>query len=113
VDVEDVVRCILAATTDEKLIGEEISVGGPVFLTYRQMVDLLAGHLNVLKPKLLVPEQIFPALSGVLPAGLRDVFAPARLAVWNAGVVASPGIVHRHFGFEPQSVVGRLPAYLG
>jgi hypothetical protein len=37
---------------------------------------------------------------------------PARLAQFRRGVVASPGIVEREFGFAPVSFIRRLGQYL-
>lgn len=111
VDVDDVVRCVLTALHSEDLLGEMISIGGPMFITFRQLSDLLSGHLNVFKPKVLVPDVCLPAVNRLLPAGSRELFAPARLAILRQGIVASPGIVQRMFGFEPRSVVPVLGSY--
>ena len=43
VDVRDVVRCILAALSEEKPGDGTLPVAGPMFLTFRQLVDLAAG----------------------------------------------------------------------
>jgi nucleoside-diphosphate-sugar epimerase len=55
VDVEDLARCILVSLTDDNLNQQMISVGGPSFLTFRHLVDLIAGQLGVNKPKVLIP----------------------------------------------------------
>lgn len=111
VDVDDVVRCVLTALRSEDLLGEMISIGGPMFITFRQLSDLLSGQLNEIKPKVLVPDAYLPLLGRILPPGSRALFAPARLAVIRQGIVASPGIVPRMFGFEPRSVVPALASY--
>lgn len=113
IDVADVVRCVIAALHNDDLLGQSVSVGGPMFMTYRQLIDLFSGQLNVFKPKLLLPERWLPAFHRRLPAGSRGLYAPARLAVLQQGVVASPGIVQRMFGFEPRSIVPLLPSYMG
>lgn len=112
VDVADVVQCVLTALRGETMVGEEISVGGPSFITLRQLSDLLSGELNVFKPKVLVPDRWVPAVTPILPPGARALFAPARLATIRQGIVASPGIVQRAFGFTPRSVVPLLTTYL-
>lgn len=112
VDVSDAVRCIQVAMERDELLGEAVSIGGPMYLAYRELADLLAGHLGVLKSKVLIPESWIPALSGFLPAAARDLFAPPRRSVYQSGVVSSPGIVERWFGFTPRSVAPLLGSYL-
>ncbi len=111
VDVEDLARCILVSLTDDNLNQQMISVGGPSFLTFRHLVDLIAGQLGVNKPKVLIPLRLVPSITFLLPAG-RSLFLPPRLAQFQQGVVASPGIVKRMFGFEPRSIVPLLGTYL-
>jgi len=111
VDVEDLARCILVSLTDDNLNQQMISVGGPTFLTFRHLVDLVAGQLGVNKPKVLIPLRLVPSITSLLPAG-RSLFLPPRLTQFQQGVVASPGIVTRMFGFEPRSIVPLLGTYL-
>jgi nucleoside-diphosphate-sugar epimerase len=112
IDVDDVVRCVMTALQSEALLGEMISIGGPMFITFRQLSDLLSGQLKEVKPKVLVPDACLPLVTRFLPAGSRDLFASARLAILRQGIVASPGIVPRMFGFEPRSVVPALGSYV-
>jgi uncharacterized protein YbjT (DUF2867 family) len=112
VDVADVTRCIITSLSGEKLENEMFSVGGPMFLTYRQLVDLIAGELGIMKPKLLLPPSALTAVSSLIPPSSRSLFSPARLAEFRHSAVASPGIIQRTFGFEPANILTRLPAYL-
>jgi NADH dehydrogenase len=112
VDVGDLSRCIAVIVSRGIAENEEVSVGGPMFLTYRQLVDLIAGELGLQRRKLLVPYRSVPAVSRLVPASARGIFYPARVEQLNTGIVASPGIVHRIFGFEPSNIVPGIPAYL-
>ncbi|MBV9280729.1 MAG: NAD(P)H-binding protein [Chloroflexi bacterium] len=112
IDVEDLCRCVLAAMSGGAPADETVSVGGPVFLTYRQLTDLVAHELRVSKPKLLVPPAMAPQLGRLLRRPAGTLFLEPRLAQLLHGVVASPGIVSRTFGFEPRSVVPRIGWYL-
>lgn len=112
IDVDDLSRCILESLTREDVKNESISVGGSAFVTYRQLVDLIAGHLGVLKPKLLIPPQWLGAAAPWMPQGASSLFAPSRLDQFEHSVVASPGIVQRRFEFEPRSIIDSLPDYL-
>jgi NADH dehydrogenase len=112
IDVDDLARCVLISLTSNAVTNELVSVGGTLFLTIRQLVDLIAGQIGVSKPKLLIPYCFLPLIAPSLPDGSRDIFVQPRLAQFRHGVVASPGIVQREFGFEPSSVVQRLAHYL-
>lgn len=112
IDVEDLARCVLVAMTEERLKDETVSVGGSIFVTFRQLVDLVSGQLGVIKPKVLVPSRLVPILAHALPAGGRALFLRPRLDQFKHSVVASPGIVQRTFGFEPRPIVPRLADYL-
>jgi uncharacterized protein YbjT (DUF2867 family) len=112
VDVDDVARCIAMTLTGEDLVNQEISIGGPTFLTYRQLVDLLQGILGVSKPKIPLPPDWLPDLARVFPAASKELFAAARIARFQQMSAASPGIVERNFGFEPRSIVPLLPGYI-
>jgi len=110
IDVEDLARCILISLTDDTLNQQMISVGGPTFLTFRHLVDLVAGQLGAHRPKVLIPLRLVPSIASLLPAG-RSLFLPPRLTQFQQGVVASPGIVKRMFAFEPRSIVPLLGTY--
>lgn len=112
IDVQDLARCLLAALTQETLLNDTFPVGGPMFITIRQLADLVQARLGLAKPKVLMPPAILPLLRGLLPGATRDLYAPPRLAQLRSGVVASPGIVESLFGFRPVSVLDRLSDYL-
>jgi nucleoside-diphosphate-sugar epimerase len=112
IDVADLVRCIAACLEGDAVRDETVSVGGPVFLTFRQLADLVSGELGLLKPKLLLPRRMMPLAAGLVPQAARPLFAPARVAQFQQGVVASPGIVERTFHFEPANIVPGLAGYL-
>lgn len=112
IDADDAARVVLRAMTSGDVIDQTVSVGGPVFLTVRHMIDLLSGELGVTKPKALVPRPFIGTVAGMVPAPGRSLFTEPRLAALEHGVVASPGIVQREFGFEPASIVSALAGYI-
>ena len=112
IDVADVVRCLASALGDDNLEGEVVPVGGPMYLTFRQLVDLVAGEVGAVKPKLLVPWRLIPAVTSFLPAPARRLYAEPRTALFRAGVVASPGIIERNFGFQASSVLPGMAGYI-
>lgn len=113
VDVDDVIRCIAASLEGDAVANEEVSVGGPVFLTYRNLVDLISGHVGAARPKLALPIGLLPRLAGAVPGPWGALFAPARLALYAQSAVSSPGNVQRMFQFAPRSIIPEIPRYLG
>lgn len=111
IDVADVARCVAGALQDEKLTGETVSIGGPVFLTFRQLVDLVGDTVGLRRPKILLPVPVAQMAGRRMPAIARSLYAPPRLTQWTVSAVASPGIVHRWFGFHAASVVPLLASY--
>lgn len=112
IDVDDLAACLVAAVGSDSVAGEVVAVGGPSFLTFRELIDLISGQLGVMRRKLLVPYRLLPAVARALPPGLRPVYSDARMAQFRQGVVTSPGIVQRTFGLEPRSIPSQLAAYL-
>ena len=111
IDVQDVAQCLMLAATDPEEISEShtVSLGGPEFLTYRQLADLLGAALQVDRPKLLVP----PAIAlRILPGRMSAPFSEPWLSLLTSGVVASPGVVQRYFNFQPASVIPTIGAYV-
>lgn len=111
IDVNDMARCLLLAPRRDDLLGETIPVGGPMYLTFRQLVDLVGECMGRGRPKLLVPPPLLAAVAPVLPREARCLYTGPRLAAFLHGMVASPGVVARHFGFGPSNVVPRLGEY--
>jgi NADH dehydrogenase len=111
IDVDDMVRCILLSLERDDILNLEISVGGPMFLTPRQLVDLLSGILGLRKPKVPIPARWLTAAGRAAP-GRMGPLSPARIAQLETESTSSPGIVGSIFGFDPQSVVPRLGSYL-
>lgn len=110
VDVQDLARCVVHAL-DEHFVNEMISVGGPSFLTYRQLVDLVGSMCGHVRPKLLLSSRILRSMRPVIPAAARSLVEPHCLDLFEYGGVASPGIIQRTFGFEPRPVHAVLTEY--
>jgi NADH dehydrogenase len=111
IDVQDLVRCILHSLDDDGVLNEEISVGGPMYLTTRQLVDLVGGAIGIHRRKVRVPAAWLASAGGRLPGG-AELFTPARVAQLDTESASSPGIVESVFGFEPRSIVPLLESYL-
>lgn len=112
IDVDDLCRCLVAALAGDALQDQTVAVGGPTFVTVGQLVDLISGELNVLKPKVHIPYRANSLVARALPVPARFLFLEPRLSQLQHGVVASPGIVERTFDFKPADVIQSLARYL-
>jgi nucleoside-diphosphate-sugar epimerase len=112
VDVGDAARCVTLALGNERLENETFSVGGPMYVTIRQMLDLIAGELGVSKPKALVPLRMLPSIAAAIPGPARAFYTFPRVDQLGQGVVASPGIIDRTFGFQPSSILPGIAGYI-
>lgn len=112
IDVDDVARCVQIAASSPDLESLEVSVGGPGYVTFRQLVDLISGSLDLMRPKVRIPLRWLPSAAQLVPPPGRALYAPPRLEQLQQMAVSSPGIVPRMFGFEPISVLSRIPQYL-
>lgn len=112
IDVLDLCRCVREAMTSDDVANETVSVGGPMFITFRQLVDIIAGELGLMKRRALIPDRFIPLLASRLPVGARGIYLEPGISRFRHGIVASPGIVERVFGFQPRSVVTCLGSYL-
>lgn len=111
IDVEDLVRCIVHSVQDDAVLNQEISIGGPMFVTPRQLVDLVGEAIGVHKRKVRLPASWLISAGPRLPRAL-EFLTPARIAQLDTESAASPGIVENVFGFAPRSVVPCLKGYL-
>lgn len=105
IDVDDLARCLEMVLTSPELENQTVSLGGPIFTTFRQLLDLIGGEVGVQKPKLALPDPLLRRAVSLLPAWACEVYGPARFARFQTGVVASPGVVEHYFGFSPASPV--------
>jgi NADH dehydrogenase len=111
IDIDDLVRCILLSVGRDDLLNREISVGGPMYITPRQLLDLLGGALGCQKPKVTVPAGWLGAAGHRFP-GQLGLLSRARIAQLDTESAASLGIVESVFGFPPRSVIPRLGSYV-
>lgn len=112
IDVGDAARCVVDAMERPQVENQVIDLGGPAFLTFRQLIDLLGGVRQVAKPKLLLRPELLSLLQPLLPPASRILYRGPRLAQFRRGVVTSPGAVQHWFDFVPASILPNLRDYL-
>lgn len=111
VRVEDVARAIGVVLT-ENMGDTTIDFGGPAYVTFRELIDLVGVVLGVSRRKVLLPASAIRVLAPLLPDLVRPLYEGARLHQFQTGVVASPGAVSTAFGFHPAPISDAIGRYL-
>ncbi|MFH1140606.1 MAG: NAD-dependent epimerase/dehydratase family protein, partial [Chloroflexota bacterium] len=113
IHVQDVARCVVQALERDDLLGKAVSIGGPAYFTYDELIDALASKLGYLRWKAHVPVPVGRALVSVMEKALPHSPATSHeldmLALDN---VADLDGVERTFGFTPRPLEGNIE-YVG
>lgn len=107
--VEDAARCLVVALDSEALVGQTIEAGGPAWLTYDEIVDLIAETLDAKVRKLHAPMGLMAAVAALLEAMTpRPPVTPGQLKMLSGNSTTDLASVETHFGFAPQSPRGNI-----
>lgn len=109
IHVDDAARVCVGALHDPSMAGRTYEIGGPDLLTYRQMVDAVAGALGTRRIQVSVP----PALMGPLVRVMSSVMETPpitldQLEMLRYDNVGKPGVVEREFRFKPRPLHGNI-----
>ena len=106
---EDVARCVAQAAGREDLMGSVIELGGPDYLTYDDIVNIVARTFGVRRKKLHIPLPVMRlfvrAMEVVLP---RPPATTQQLTMVTIPNTAELGTVDEVFGFKPRPLKGNI-----
>lgn len=107
--VEDVASCIIVALRRDDLLGQTIEIGGPEYLTYEEMVDIVLDTLQLRRLKLHLP---MPAIRlAVLFMERLLPHPPAtlhQLSMLQLDNTTQLNTVEHTFGFKPSFMRTKL-----
>ena len=107
--VEDVATCVLLALHRTDTFGQTYDIGGPEYLTYEQMLDLVLRALGLRRIKVHIPLGLMAlavaAMERLLPDPLVTSAELAQLELDNATDLDS---VARSFGFPPARMAEKI-----
>ena len=110
--VEDLATAISWGLDDERLIGQTIELGGPEFMSLRQVIEIVAGEMGSNRAILPLRAPYLRGLAWLVEHSLREPPISKNwldyLAVSRATDLNS---MPSHFGLEPRRMEGNL-AYL-
>jgi len=109
ISVEDVATCIAQAVEEKAVTNQAAPLGGPEYLTYEEIVDLIIERLKLRRRKLHIPVPLmrFVAWTGE-KLGLMLPVTSAQLAMLTRDNITSLDAVEKVFGFKPVSLRERI-----
>ena len=111
--VDDLATCVAWSLADEAMIGETVDIGGPEFLTLREVVELVMNATGS-RRWLVTASPLY--LRGITWIFQRVLPNPPLTTFWfdylASSRTASLDALPRIFGLKPSMMIDRLP-YLG
>jgi uncharacterized protein YbjT (DUF2867 family) len=113
ISVEDVAACVARAVEEQRIINQAVLLGGPEYLTYEEIVDLIIERLKLRRRKAHIPVPLmhFMAWTGE-KLGLTLPVTSAQLAMLTRDNITSLDAVEKVFGFKPVSLRERIDGIL-
>ena len=109
IHVQDVAQCIVRALDREVLRGQTIEIGGPVHLTYDQIIATIAMTYGLRRPRVHLPLPVMRGLVWLMERTLPHPPATLhQLSMLAFDNVAQLDTVERVFGFTPRHLEGNI-----
>jgi uncharacterized protein YbjT (DUF2867 family) len=109
ISVEDVAACVAQSVEEETVTNQIVPLGGPEYLPYEEIVDLIIERLKLRRRKARIP---VPLMHLVVRTGeklgLTLPVTSAQLAMLTRDNITSLDIVEKVFGFKPVSLRERI-----
>jgi len=113
ISVDDVATCVAKALENEQTINQTIPLGGPEYLTFEDITDMVIQTLKLKRPKLHIPMPIMRPMVWVMEQVLpKPPLTSAQLAMLSRDNITDVDIVEKVFGFKPVSLQERIGAIL-
>jgi NADH dehydrogenase len=107
--VEDVARCLVDALERDDVVGRTIEAGGPAFLSYEQIIDLVAETIGAKIAKVYVPLGLMRPVAAVMQALMpRPPVTPEQLKMLGVDNTTDLDSVEDHFAFMPRPARGNI-----
>ena len=107
--VDDLAQCVAAVVGRDDLMGKIIEIGGPEYLAYNDIIDIICGTFGVKRLKLHIPVLIM----GVLVKLMEAVMSKPPVTTQQLRMIGIPNVgrlntVEEIFGFKPRPLEGNL-----
>jgi len=105
ISIADVAACVAKSLENEGITNQIVPLGGPEYLAYEEIIDLIIEKLKLRRSKVHIP---VPLMQSIAWTGekfrLRLPVTSAQLAMLTRENVTSLDVVERIFGFSPVSL---------
>lgn len=109
ISVEDIANCVAQSLNDERTTNQIIPLGGPEYLTYEEIVDLIIEELKLRRAKVHIPVPLMQSMVWMgEKLGLKLPITSAQLAMIARDNITNLDVVERIFGFKPISLRERI-----
>lgn len=109
ISVEDVATCVAKSLQEKETISQVIPLGGPEYLAYEQIIDLIIETLKLRRLKFHIPVPMMRAIIWTTEKFLpQPPVTSAQLAMLDRDNITSLDVVERVFGFKPISLQQRI-----
>ncbi len=109
IHVEDVAKCIVLALDKPELAGQTLELGGPQYLTYDEIIAVLARTFGKRRPRFHIPVAAMKPMAALMELTTPRTPVTAdqldMLAVPNYAELDS---VEKAFGFKPRAMEGNV-----
>ena len=112
--IDDVVRCIKKAVSNDAYFNEICEIGGPDQLTYEEVTTAIAAAMGVKRPKVHIPMAFLKPAAKVLQAVLpKPPVTTDQLIMLQENNVCSPQDIRDAFGIKPIAFKDGLQRFIG
>ncbi len=111
--VEDIASCVALAIENERALNQVIPLGGPEYLTYEEITDLIIDRLKLKRAKVHIPVALMHLVAWLgekLCLGLP--VTTTQIAMLTRDNTDSLDIVEKVFGFKPVPLHERIDSIL-
>jgi uncharacterized protein YbjT (DUF2867 family) len=107
--VEDLVTCLERCLENSRYAGRTVALGGPEYLTYEQMVDLLIRELGLRRWKIHMPLSFMRLAAAVMERTMSNpTVTPSQLDMLEIDNATALDAVERAFEFSPARLEERI-----
>jgi len=102
ISADEVAKCLTMALDDEGTIGQIISLGGPQYISYEEIIDIIILSLGVKRLKLHIPIAIMRHLVWLMERCLpHPPLTLEQLKMLSFDNITELDTVEKNFGFKP------------
>ena len=102
ISVAEVTRCLATALEDKRFIGQTVEIGGPEYLSYEEIIDLIIRTLGKRRLKIHIPVPLMRPVVWLMERLLpQPPVTSQQLSMLGRDNITELDAVEQWFGFRP------------